>query len=86
MVMRESVWRKNFYELLGIGQDATEFEIEVAYSDLSKIYDPESRFFADIIDEPVTDEQREIFERIKVAFSTLMNPDERKKYDQLLGS
>ena len=84
--MKERVWRKNFYELLGIGQDATEIEIEVAYSDLSKIYDPESRFFADIIDEPVTDEQREIFERIKVAFSTLMNPDERKKYDQLLGS
>jgi len=83
--MKESIRKKNFYELLGISPDATTLEIQIAYSDLSRIYDPESRFFADIIDDPITDEQREIFEHITRAYNTLLDDDSRKAYDQSLG-
>jgi DnaJ-class molecular chaperone len=83
--MKESIARKSFYELLGLERDATELEIKVAYADLSRIYDPESRFFADIIDEPITSEQIEVFERIKTAYSTLLDSERRKEYDLTLG-
>ena len=85
-MMKESIRRKTFYELLGISQDATDLEIEIAYSDLSRIYDPDSRFFADIIDEPISEEQKEVFERIKLAYTTLLNADQRREYDSLLES
>ena len=83
--MKDSIVRKNFYELLGICRDASALEIEIAFSDLSRIYDPESRFFADIIEEPVTDEQREVFDRITLAYNTLLDDNRRKEYDQTLG-
>ena len=82
--MKDSIALKNFYELLGLGRDATELEIKIAYSDLSRIYDPESRFFADIIEEPVTEEQREVFERITLAYQTLLDELRRTEYDSTL--
>ena len=81
-MMKESIRSKNFYALLGLSRDATALEIEIAYSDLSRIYDPESRFFADIIEEPVTDEQREVFDLIKLAYTTLIDENRRSEYDQ----
>lgn len=82
--MKDSVAKKNFYELLGVSRDASPIEIEVAFADLSRIYDPNSRFFADIIDEPVTEEQVEIFELIKLASATLLDEAARASYDQQL--
>jgi DnaJ-class molecular chaperone len=82
--MKYSIRRKNYYELLGVSPDATPLEIEIAYSDLSRIYDPDSRFFADIIDEPITEEQREVFEYIKLAYATLMDDERRRTYDESL--
>ena len=84
--MKDSVARKNFYELLGISRDATDLEIEIAFSDLSRVYDPDSRFFADIIDEPITPEQIEIFERIKLAYKTLKDELARIEYDRTLSA
>lgn len=82
--MKESIARKNYYELLGLSRDATELEIKIAYADLSRIYDPNSNFFADIIDEPVSDEQVAIFNRITEAYTTLLDDEERRRYDTLL--
>ena len=82
--MKPSIARKNYYELLGLYPEASEIEIQCAFSDLSRIYDPESRFFADIIDEPITQEQVEIFEYIKIAAETLLDEDRRKEYDRLI--
>jgi DnaJ-class molecular chaperone len=79
--MKESIFRKNFYELLGLCRDATELEIKIAYADLSRIYDPESRFFADIIEEPISEEQREVFDRITTAYNTLLDDAQRREYD-----
>ena len=84
--MKESISKKNFYELLGLSRDATELEIQIAYADLSRIYDPNSRFFADIIDEPITDEQIQIFELITKAYTTLLNDESRREYDTTLPS
>lgn len=84
--MKESIARKNYYQLLGVSPNASTLEIQIAFNDLSRIYDPESRFFADIIDEPITQEQIEIFERIKLAFNTLMDDSSRAKYDEWLNS
>jgi molecular chaperone DnaJ len=83
--MKESISRKTYYELLGVTRDASELEIRVAYDDLRRIYDPESRFFADIIDEPITPEQIQIFERITTAYRTLLEPPARAAYDATLG-
>lgn len=84
--MKDHVAKKNFYELLGVSRDASPFEIEVAFADLARIYDPNSRFFADIIDEPVTQEQVEIFELIKLASATLLDEQARQSYDRNLFS
>lgn len=84
--MKESIAKKNFYELLGLSRDATELEIKIAYADLSRIYDPNSRFFADIIDEPITDEQVQIFDLLTKAYSTLLDDQQRREYDTSLPS
>ena len=84
--MKESISKKNFYELLGVTRDATALEIDIAFADLSRIYDPESRFFADIIDEPVTAEQIEIFELIQLAYRTLKDELTRTEYDRSLSA
>ena len=82
--MKESIARKNYYELLGLSRDATELEIKIAYADLSRIYDPNSNFFADIIDEPVSDEQVAIFNKITEAYTTLLDEELRRQYDVIL--
>ncbi len=72
---------KSYYELLGVAPDATTEEIQIAYRDLERVYSSESDFFRDIIDDPLTPEQKEIFALITKAFETLKNPEHRRGYD-----
>lgn len=64
---------KNYYELLGISQTATEQEIKVAYRKLSQKFHPDKnegdKFF------------EEMFKKIQEAYEILGNAAQRKNYD-----
>lgn len=64
---------KNYYEILGISQTATEQEIKTAYRKLSQKFHPDKnegdKFF------------EEMFKKIQEAYEVLGNATERQKYD-----
>ena len=64
---------KNYYELLGISQTATEQEIKIAYRKLSQKFHPDKnegdKFF------------EEMFKKIQEAYEVLGNAAQRKNYD-----
>ncbi len=64
---------KNYYELLGISQTATEQEIKTAYRKLSQKFHPDKnegdKFF------------EEMFKKIQEAYEVLGNAAQRKNYD-----
>ncbi len=68
---------KNYYRLLGIGIEAEAVEIKKAYRRLAKHYHPDAR-----PDEDVT-VAREKFNEITEAYEVLIDPDRRRKYDQM---
>jgi len=68
---------KNYYRLLGIGIEAEAVEIKKAYRRLAKGYHPDAR-----PDEDVT-VAREKFNEITEAYEVLIDPDRRRKYDQM---
>lgn len=76
--------QKDYYELLGVPRGATEGEIRLAFRDLERIYSPGSEFFRDLIDTPLSPEQRELFDHITAAFATLIDPAKRAAYDEEL--
>jgi curved DNA-binding protein CbpA len=69
---------KNYYELLGISQTATEQEIKTAYRKLSQKFHPDKnegdKFF------------EEMFKNIQEAYEVLSNAEQRKLYDAKLGN
>ena len=78
----EKFRQKTYYELLGVARNANVAEIEKAFLDLSRIYDPASDFFAELINDPPKPKDIEIFDLIKLAYSVLKDPNKRKDYDQ----
>ena len=66
---------KNFYQVLGIGQDANLDEIKKAYREAAKRYHP------DVSAKP-KDEQK--FLEVLEAYETLSDPERRSLYDQSL--
>ncbi|MBX7144199.1 MAG: DnaJ domain-containing protein [Oligoflexia bacterium] len=76
--------RKNYYELLGVPQNASESDLRRAFRDIARIYDPSSNFYADLIDDPPKPRDIEIFKMVSNAFEVLIDPLQRKKYDALL--
>jgi curved DNA-binding protein len=65
---------KDYYEVLGIGHDATLDEIKKAYRKLAHQYHP------DISTDPAGEAK---FKVIAEAYKTLKDPEKRKAYDQL---
>ena len=63
---------RNYYEVLGVGRDASQDEIKRAFRKLAVKYHPDAG----------GDEQR--FKEISEAYETLSNEQKRKEYDQLL--
>ncbi|QWT17800.1 DnaJ domain-containing protein [Collinsella sp. zg1085] len=62
----------NFYDVLGVSQNASDSEIKKAFRKLAVKFHPDSG----------GDEQK--FKEISEAYETLSNPDKRKQYDQML--
>ena len=67
---------KNYYEILEVKTDSTLGEIKTAYRKLARKYHP---------DVNKTEEAIIIFKQITLAYETLSNEEERKKYDIING-
>jgi DnaJ-class molecular chaperone len=67
--------QKNFYEILGVPENATESDIKSAYRKLAKKYHPDKN--------PGDPSAEGKFKEIGEAYETLHDPDKRKKYDEL---
>ena len=66
---------KDYYKILGVGQNATEKEIKSAYRKLARQYHPDVN-----PDDPQAEAR---FKEINEAYEVLSDPEKRAKYDQL---
>ena len=64
--------RRDFYEVLGVGRDASPDEIQRAYRRLARTYHP------DVNKDPEAEER---FKDVSEAYDVLSDPDDRKRYD-----
>jgi tetratricopeptide (TPR) repeat protein len=74
-------WLTN-YELLGVPRDATPEKISEAYFERSRLFHPDLRHREDL--GKFEKELTAVFERMKKAYETLSDADERALYDQSL--
>jgi len=68
------VSQHDFYELLGVGRDATDADLKSAYRQLAKKYHPDRN--------PDDAEAEARFKEISAAYDVLSDPDKRQAYDQ----
>ncbi len=66
---------KDFYQVLGVGSEATAEEIKKAYRKLAQTYHPDAN--------PDDKSAEEKFKEISEAYATLSNAEQRKEYDQV---
>jgi hypothetical protein len=66
----------NFFDRLGITENATDEEIKTAFREMAKIWHPDKN--------ANSDESVEAFKLINEAYSTLSNPEKRNKYKDTL--
>ncbi|MEM3713903.1 MAG: DnaJ domain-containing protein [Nitrososphaeria archaeon] len=74
---------ENYYQMLGISQNATQDDIEKAYRNLIARYHPD-KFQS--MGQEVVELAREKCEKINNAYETLKDPEKRKAYDEVLKS
>ncbi len=65
--------KKNYYEIMGVSEDASEKDIKTAYRRLAR------KFHPDISKEPNAEER---FKEVGEAYDTLKDPAKRKEYDE----
>jgi curved DNA-binding protein CbpA len=73
----QSVANQNFFELLGIGQDASVDDAKNAYFQLAKRWHPD-RLPGELAD--LKDEVARVFALMAEAYQTLTDPEKRQKY------
>ena len=66
---------KDFYQTLGVGQEASADEIKRAYRKLAQRHHPDAN--------PDDSSAEERFKEISEAYATLSSPEQRKEYDQV---
>jgi molecular chaperone DnaJ len=66
---------KDFYQVLGVGKDATADEIKKAYRKLARANHPDSN--------PGDSAKHDTFKSVAEAYDVVGDPDKRKKYDEM---
>jgi len=79
--MKKDFSKLNYYEMLDISPDAAFFEIRHAYNNALQIYGPDSMVSYSLFTQ---EERNKILELLEKAYLTLINAQERKKYDAQL--
>lgn len=72
-----SVTYQDYYEILGVGRNATEKELKTAYRKLARKWHP------DLHKENEKEAAEEKFKQINEAYEVLSDPEKRAKYDRL---
>jgi len=71
----------NYYEILDVPGNASEFEVRQAYKDTLSIYSEESSVTYSLFSD---EERKQILKRIESAFTTLIDRKTRTDYDKML--
>ena len=69
----EQVSKRDYYEVLGLGKDASQDEIKKAYRKMARQYHPDVNKAADAEDK---------FKEVKEAYDVLSDDQKRAQYDQ----
>lgn len=74
--------KRTHYEILGIGQDASDADVRLAYARLMRVFHPDAFSSGDIDD--LEAERAAVYRRASEAFSVLKDDDTRAAYDNQL--
>ena len=72
---------QNYYDILGVSNNASSIEIKIAYRTLAQSYHPDHH-----AENPLAELAAEKFMEIKEAYETLSDPGKRRIYDERLGT
>lgn len=67
------VEKRDYYEVLGVGKDASDSELKKAFRSLARKFHPDKN--------PDDPESEHMFKEVQEAYAVLSNPDQRRQYD-----